>query len=581
MDKLPKFTRLFVFALLVGIIAGFGALIFDWVLRVAEHYLMVKAMGFVPPKPGGEGEAVFILPKTKWLLPVILAIGGVIAGFLIYTFAPETEGHGTDSAIEAFHFKKGKIRWRVPIIKTLASAVTIGSGGSAGREGPIAQIGAGFGSFLADIFKLPTEMRRILVVVGIGAGIGSIFRAPFGGALFAVEVLYTQMDIEMESLIPTLIGSILGFSIFGSLHGWKPIFVTSGYKFSNPAHLLLYGGLGIFLGLMVYPYVKLFYGTRDLFSKINIPRMLKPALGGLLLGIIAIFYPYCIGIGYGWIQLAMVGGISLATLSLLPFAKMLATSLSISSGGSGGIFGPTIVIGGTFGALYSIILNGLFPALNLPLEPFVVVGMAGYISSVAKVPLAGLIMTMEMTGGYGLIVPALAVIIFGLLLSGDTTIYEKQVPNKLSSPAHIGDFMVDVLEGLTVKDALPFSSDVIWVAESTPLSTLLNIFSNSRADVLCVKGSDTHEYRGIISLNHVRDVILQGDELFVTLILAHDLITHSQEVLVKEDENLKNVLQKFTQFDLDELPVIESDGKIRKMISRNSLLIAYSKAFEV
>jgi len=579
--KLPKLTRLFIFAILVGIIAGFGALLFDWVLRIAEHFLMFKAMGFIPPKPGGEGSVKFVLPRTKWLLPVILGIGGLIAGFLIYTFAPETEGHGTDSAIEAFHFNKGKIRWRVPIIKTLASAVTIGSGGSAGREGPIAQIGAGFGSFLADIFKLPTDMRRILVVVGIGAGIGSIFRAPFGGALFAVEVLYTQMDIEMESLIPTLVGSIIGFSIFGALHGWRPIFNTSGYHFTNPAHLLLYSALGAILGLLVLPYVRLFYGTRDLFQRIKIPRVFKPAIGGLMLGVLAIFFPYCIGIGYGWIQLAMVGGLSLGVLALLPFAKMLATSLSISSGGSGGIFGPTIVIGGILGALYSIFLNSAFPSLNLPVEPFVVVGMAGYISSVAKVPLAGLIMTMEMTGGYGLIVPALAVIIFGLLTSGETTIYEKQVPNKLSSPAHVGDFVVDVLEGLTVKDAMPYCSKAIWVDEGTPLPKLLNLFSNSRADVLCVKDNSTGEYKGIISLHHVREVILQSDELFLSLILAHDLITHTREVLVTEDENLRAVLQKFTEFDLDELPIQENGGDIRKTISRNSLLIAYSKAFEI
>lgn len=581
MVKLPKLTRLFIFAILVGIIAGFGALLFDWVLRLAEHFLMFKAMGFIPPKPGGEGSAQFILPKTKWLLPVILGIGGLIAGFLIYTFAPETEGHGTDSAIEAFHFHKGKIRWRVPIVKTFASAVTIGSGGSAGREGPIAQIGAGFGSFLADVFKLPTDMRRILVVVGIGAGIGSIFRAPFGGALFAVEVLYTQMDIEMESLIPTLVGSIIGFSIFGALHGWRPIFNTSGYHFTNPVHLILYSGLGAILGLLVLPYVRLFYGTRDIFQNLKVPRIFKPAIGGLILGLLAIFFPYCIGIGYGWIQLAMAGGLSLGVLALLPFAKMLATSLSISSGGSGGIFGPTIVIGGILGALYSIFLNGAFPSLNLPVEPFVVVGMAGYISSVAKVPLAGLIMTMEMTGGYGLIVPALAVIIFGLLTSGETTIYEKQVPNKLSSPAHVGDFVVDVLEGLTVKDAIPYCSEAIWVDEGTPLPRLLNLFSNSRADVLCVKDNSTGKYKGIISLHHVREVILQSDELFLSLVLAHDLITHTKEVLVTEEENLREVLQKFTKLDLDELPILEKDDRIRKTISRNSLLIAYSKAFEI
>ncbi len=502
-----------------------------------------------------------------------------MAGFLIYTFAPETEGHGTDSAIEAFHFKKGKIRWRVPIIKTLASAITIGSGGSAGREGPIAQIGAGFGSFLSDIFKLPTELRRTLVVVGIGAGIGSIFRAPFGGALFAVEVLYTQMDMEMESLIPTLIGSIIGYSIFGAFHGWKPIFITYGSRFTDPVHLFMYAAFGLFLGLMAYPYVGLFYKTRDIFRSLKIPNIFKPALGGILLGIMAMFFPYAAGIGYGWIQVAIAGQLAFWVMLLLPFAKMLATSFTISSGGSGGIFGPTIVIGGIFGALFAHVVSLAFPSLGVNPEPLVVVGMAGYISAVAKVPLAGLIMTMEMTGGYGLIVPALVVIIFGLLASGEVTIYEKQVPNKLSSPAHIGDFAVDILEGLTVEDALPHCGKAIWVSEGENLERILNLFTSTRADILCVKNMEG-DFAGIISLNHVKEVILQTQELIFPLVLAHDLITHGREVVVRPSDNLKGVLQKLTELDLEELPVMEAEGKVERVISRNSILIAYSRSFE-
>ncbi len=574
--KLPK---LVIYSILVGVIAGGGALLFDLVLRWAEKLVMVGLMRFVPPKPGGEGSSAFVLPHHWYLFPLILGLGGLVAGFLIYTFAPETEGHGTDSAIEAFHFKKGKIRWRVPIIKTLASAVTIGSGGSAGREGPIAQIGAGFGSFLADVFKLPTELRRTLVVVGIGAGIGSIFRAPFGGALFAVEVLYTQMDMEMESLIPTLIGSIMGYSIFGAFHGWKPIFITQGSRFTNPAHLLMYSAFGFFLGLMAYPYVKVFYGIRDIFRSLRIPNIFKPALGGILLGAMAMFFPYAAGIGYGWIQVAIAGQLAFWVMLIFPFAKMLATSFTISSGGSGGIFGPTIVIGGIFGALFAHVASALFPSLGVSPEPLVVVGMAGYISAVAKVPLAGLIMTMEMTGGYGLIVPALVVIIFGLLASGEVTIYEKQVPNKLSSPAHIGDFAVDILESLTVEDALPYCGKAVWVSEGENLERILDLFTRTRADILCVRDA-RGKFSGIISINHVKEFVLQNRELIFPLVLAHDLITHGEEVLVYPRDNLKMVLQKLTKLDLGELPIMEEGGRVERVISRNSILITYSHSFE-
>ncbi len=576
MQKLPKITQLLILTVLVGIVAGTSALLFDWLLKLLEKLVLWNGIGFIPPKPPGEGALHFSFPKYRFLFPIVLAVGGLISGFLIFTFAPETEGHGTDSAIEAFHFKRAHIRWQVPIIKMIASSITIGSGGSAGREGPIAQISAGFGSLLGKVLKLPLEHRRLLLVVGMGAGIGSIFRAPFGGALFAVEVLYTGMDMEMEALLPTVIGSIAGYSLFGVSHGWKPIFSTSGFSFSEPIQLLFYAGLGLILGLLAHPYVRIFYLTRDLFHRLQIPNAFKPALGGLILGVIAMFFPYCLGMGYGWIQLAMAGELSLLVLLLFPFMKMVATSLTISSGGSGGIFAPSLVIGGMIGGLFSTVLSSLLPSLELPVEPFVVVGMAGYIAAVAKVPLAGLIMTMEMTGGYGLIVPALAVIVFSILTSGHTTIYEKQVMSKLHSPARMGDFAVDILEKIKVGQILHLCNEAIKVSEATPLSKLMGYFTSSKANIVCVERDG--RYRGIISLRDLREVIVQGD-LLHDLVLAHDLITHNEEVLVKEDDNLKDVMVKFTRFELEELPVLSNNGKVEKVISRNAVFMAYSESF--
>ena len=263
--------------------------------------------GFFAPTPAGEGASLGIISSHLYLIPLVTTVGGLCSGILVYGFAPEAEGHGTDAAIDAFHNKKGEIRSRIPLVKLVASAITIGSGGSAGREGPTAQIGAGFGSFLSKRLHLSVKDRRIAVAVGIGAGIGSIFKAPFGGAIMSAEILYMG-DFEVETLLPAFIASTVGYSIFASYAGWTPIF---GYlnlsAFTDPLVLPFYAVLGIVCGLVGIVYVKGFYGTRAFFQRLRMPRFLKPALGGLLVGIIGMFLPQVLGMGYGWLQIVMSG----------------------------------------------------------------------------------------------------------------------------------------------------------------------------------------------------------------------------------------------------------------------------------
>jgi CIC family chloride channel protein len=220
--------------------------------------------------------------------------------------APEAEGHGTDAAIEAFSWKAGQIRARIPPVKLIASAITIGSGGSAGREGPTAQISAGFGSLLSDVLKLEPNERRILVAVGIGAGIGAIFRAPLGGALLAAEILYLR-DLKVEALLPGLITSIIGYSVFGIWAGCHPIFGTQpALGFTNPLELVYYALLGLICGAIGILYAKVFYGTTGIFQRrVPLPRWAKPAIGGLLVGLLGLAIPGVISTGYGWLQLGM------------------------------------------------------------------------------------------------------------------------------------------------------------------------------------------------------------------------------------------------------------------------------------
>jgi CIC family chloride channel protein len=382
-------------AILIGIVSGVGAIIFDEAISLFNGLLLGNIAGYTPPTPIGEGG---ILPTSlfnPYLLPLVTALGGLISGIIVFGIAPEAEGHGTDAAIDAFHNKKGEIRSRTPIVKLLASAITIGSGGSAGREGPTAQIGAGFGSFIGRRLHLNLHDRRIALAVGIGAGIGAIFKAPFGGAILAAEILYLS-DFEVDALLPAFISSTVGYSIFGLVNGWTPVFgsVNLG-SFQSPIDLPFYAILGLACGLVGIGYVLSFYGIKNAFSRLKIPNFVKPAIGGLLVGLIGIFFPQILGVGYGWLQLLINGDLLLLPLILLPIIiilKIIATSLTIGSGGSGGVFGPALVVGGMLGALIWGTLNYLIPNFQPNLAVFVIVGMMAFFGGVGKVPVAVILM---------------------------------------------------------------------------------------------------------------------------------------------------------------------------------------------
>ena len=244
-------TRWAFYFVLIGLIAGTGSILFHYLCQLGSHYFMDLLAGYRPPAPTGEHHllAPTNTPFNKWILLFLPAAGGILSGWLVYTFAPEAEGHGTDAAIDSYHRKGGFIRGRVPVVKTIASAITLTSGGSGGREGPIAQIGAGFGSLLATKLKLSHRTRRIMMAAGIGAGVGSIFRAPLAGALFAAEVLYKDPEFESEVIIPAGISSVVAYCLFCLVFGWGSLFDSPSLTFRNPLELGPYIVLAVTLSL--------------------------------------------------------------------------------------------------------------------------------------------------------------------------------------------------------------------------------------------------------------------------------------------------------------------------------------------
>lgn len=440
-----KEYRLLFYSALIGIAGGLGAQLFVWILNLAEGLLLVGIAGYRPPEPGSVNPQPFFTGSAYWLIPVATTLGGLLSGILVYTFAPEAEGHGTDAAVEAFHFKGGKVRPIVPLIKVFASAITIGSGGAAGREGPTAQISVGVGSMLADFLHLPDEDRRILVLAGMAAGLAAIFRSPLGMAIFSVEILYSGMAFETEALIYTVIASVVAYAVNGLFVGWSPIFFfPQTVHFTQPIALAGYASLGVVAGVIGAIEPPIFYGIRDLFRALKIPNHIKPAIGGLLMGLLALWVPETISTGYGWVQKAMTGDYIGWSLILLALAKIVAMSLTISSGGSGGVFGPNVYIGGMVGAWVAFVADRLIPGAGFSSAAFAVVGMAAVFAGTARVPIATLIMVAEMTGGYGLIVPSMfattiAFVVERTLSTGFKypRLYEAQVELRSDSPTHL------------------------------------------------------------------------------------------------------------------------------------------------
>lgn len=465
--------RWLVLGVLLGCIAGLGAVVFYQALRLATHLFLTDLAGYQVPTPAGEGLLAGSHGFTRpWALPLVVGVGGLLSGLLVFGLAPEAEGHGTDAAIEAVHDNPRGVRTMTVAVKIVASALTIGSGGSGGREGPTAQISAGFGSFLARTLDLSPSDGRIAVAVGIGSGIGSIFGAPLGGALLSAEILYRD-DIEVEAIIPSLVASVIGYTIFSSFMGFAPLFgYTAGsYHFSQPAQLLWYALIGVAAGFIGLGYAKGFYGISGVFARLPVPRYLRPAVGGVMVGAMALALPEVLGTGYGWVQKGLGPGLlslPLWVVLVMPAAKIVATSLSVGSGGSGGIFGPGMVIGAFTGAAVWRLLEPIAPAVPHTPAPFVVVGMVATFGGIARAPLAILLMVTEMTGSLAALAPAMIAVGIATLIvrRADDTIYRSQLHNRAESAAHRLQARMPLLGSLPVSEFLA-SPKVVFSARNT------------------------------------------------------------------------------------------------------------------
>ena len=588
----------FVLSTLIGIVAGLGATVFQFLSQVVIFVALASFSSYTPEEAAGEHSPFEVASTVAseplvWRIVGMMALGGLASGFLVYTFAPEAEGHGTDAAIEAFHHKRGMIRNRIPLVKTLASAITLGTGGSGGREGPIAQIGAGFGSFLATRLNMSARDRRIMLAAGMGAGVGAIFRAPLAGALFAGEILYSEAEIESDAIIPAAISSVVAYSVFCfSLPTEKrflPLFGrTVDFVPVSPLELIPFTLMALALVLVGFVYIKVFYGTHAIFKKLPIKPHLRPAIGAALAGLIAVGLYYATGrdlqslavlsTGYGALQHAIDPTVdsAIGILLLIAGAKILTTSLTISSGGSGGVFGPSMVIGGCVGSALGQFFHAWWPALA-PTQPqaYALVGMAGFFAGCAHAPFSTIMMVSEMTGNYSLLLPALWVSTICFLLSRRWKLYEKQLPTRLESPAHRGDFIVDVLEGIKVDDVYRRDADLICINESTSLDEIVHTLTKTHQHYFPVVDNENRMV-GIFSSDDVRAYLY--DETIWHLAVARDIMVTNVLSVTPEDD-LNVALTRFTALNLDELPVLDTEDsqKLLGMLRRKETIAFYNR----
>ncbi len=582
--RIKKETHIFLYAVVTGVISGVIAMVFSWLLHLAESFF--SSLHLFDSNSGNSfrEKINFIFEHQSSALLVLLlpALGGLICGLISYLFCNEAEGTGTDEMINAFHNKEGKMNTRVPFYKSLATIFTLSTGGSGGREGPISQIGAGVGVLIANVAGAGARGRRTLMLSGTAAGLGAAFKTPLGGALTAVEMVYKK-DIESDALIPCFISSVTAYLVFVAYAGTEPLMPISeneSFQFSEIMFYLILGALCYLFGFL---FIKGFNDARKLISNIRIPLWLKPALGGLLVGMIALLFYETAGRGDNYLAGVLNGNLPhffgtkeifyiVASLLLIAFVKIVATTLTIGSGGSAGIFGPSLFIGAMIGAAVGVVAKFVLKDPEVTIVTYMVVGMGAFYAGVANAPIAGIIMICEITGSYVLLPPLIIVSIFTFILSRQISFYKHQVDDRFKSPAHLWDMKLDVIESIVIKDYFPDFRLLAMVKDSNEFSTVRDLANYYHSSDFVVV-DDNMKYVGILSLRKTGE---KHFKLVREKITAGEL-ADKQIPSVSREDSLGTVLNIIMKFDIDKVAVTEEQGRTIGYIRSRDIFEAYSK----
>jgi CIC family chloride channel protein len=567
-------------AFLVGVAAGLFAAAFYSALEWSQWLLFDELANLQLSRSAGE---VALLPEAApgptrwWLVPLLPAAGGLLTGLLLTYVCRQAAGPGGDAYIASFHYQGGRIPWRVPVVKALATLFTIGTGGSAGREGPTMQIAAGMASALARRLKLTARERRVLVVAGAAAATGAIFQIPLGGAIFAVEILYRN-DFEVDALIPAILASVTGYSVFTTVHGQGHLLATAAHYPFEPHALPLYAVAAVGLALFGLIWVKTRHAVRDrVLTRVKVPPWALPAVGGLVVGLMALGVPDVLGTGYGLAQGAILhadwipdGNRGWFLLLGLALAKIVATSTTLGSGGSGGEFGPSLVIGGLVGGAFGLIFDLVVPSWAPDPGAFALVGMGAMLGGVAHAPVSSLILVCELAGSYDLLVPLMLAEGITFVLLRRVHLYRRQVTSRLHSPAHRHEGR-DILESILVKEVFTPGARLDRVARAAPLDEVLYRMSESSAPTLVVV-DEAERPVGLISLRGLQGAL--GEEGLDGLAMAADVMMRL--VKITPQDHLHTAMRAFLDTGSTALPVCEED-QVAGVLTQEDVTRAYER----
>jgi CIC family chloride channel protein len=583
-------------AALVGAAAGLIGAGFFAALELVQRLLLELVAGYRPLRAVGE---TFLapappIPFRPWLLFLLPGAGALLGGILTFRVAPEAQGGGGDATIEAYHKDAGVIRPRVIWVKAVASILTLGSGGSGGREGPTMQIGGAIGSLVARLLRATVRERQVLLVAGVAAGMAAVFRTPLGAALLAAEVVYRD-DFETDALIPAVLASVVAYAIVISIFGESTLFAHAPHYPFVPAHLPLYGALALLIALFAAGFLTLLRLVQRTAKRLPGPAWLRPGVGGLVLGIVAVpavlYVGHVVGQpgqglgllggGYGAAQIAIIGGDLLPAgswravevLLLLCCAKAATASLTIGSGGSAGDFAPSLVLGALFGGAFGRIVQLVLHDPSLDPGAFALVGMGTFYGGIAHVPLASLVMVCELAGSYDLLVPLMLAegIVFVALRR--RSLYLAQRTSRRDSPPP-GELRLDALAGVKVREIMATGRAYASFEPSTPATEVVRRVSDLPwQDVFpVVDRRDT--IVGVITSEGLR--ILAGARELEAVTIAADVMQPA--TLARVDDDLRSATQALLRSGLSEIPIVDDGGKIAGFLGESEVAQAYLRA---
>jgi len=556
-------TTMVLFAVLVGLAGGFGAVGFRYLI----NFFQMLAYGT-------DGELLDHLSGISWKFRIwVPAIGGLIVGPLVYFLAREAKGHGVPEVMEAVVLKSGLIRKRLVVIKALASAICIGTGGSVGREGPIVQIGSAIGSTIGQFLKVSANRMRTLVGCGAAAGIAATFNAPIAGAMFALEIILG--DFGLATFSPIIISAVVATAVSRHFLGDFPAFFVPPYELVSVWEFPLYVTLGFICAGVGMAFILVLYRVEDLFDRFRFPEYLKALVGGLILGVLGLTFPQVLGVGYGAIDQSLALSYSWWLLVVLVGIKILATSITIGLGGSGGIFAPSLFIGAMAGGAFGIMVHQLFPGVTAQPGAYAIVGMGAVVSATTHGPLTAILMLFEMTGDYKIILPLMITCIIGSLVARSVlheSIYTLKLIRKGVDLKEGRE--VNVLRSITVAEVM--NTKVETVPESLGLGNLAETITKSKYNSFPIVKAG-NELVGILSFFDYSEAIF--NEHLKDIVVAKDLAT-LEVVTVTIEDNLYEALEKITRKDFAILPVVSHNDPtlLVGVLSRRDIIGAYDKA---